>query len=50
MGMSLLFSFAFSFLLFSAICEASLDKHFAFLFLGDGLDHCLLYNVTNLCT
>ena len=21
---------------------------FAFLFLGDGLDHCLLYNVTNL--
>ena len=22
---------------------------FAFLFLGDGLDHCLLYNVTNLC-
>ena len=22
---------------------------FAFLFLGDGLDHCLLYNITNLC-
>ena len=22
---------------------------FAFLFLGDALDHCLLYNVTNLC-
>ena len=22
---------------------------FEFLFLGDGLDHCLLYNVTNLC-
>ena len=23
---------------------------FPFLFLGDGLDHCLLYNVTNLCS
>jgi len=37
-------------LLFSAICKAS-DNHFAFLlffFLGDGLDYCLLYNVTNL--
>ena len=34
--------------LFSAICKASLDSIFAFLFLGDGLDHCLLYNVTNL--
>ena len=22
---------------------------FAFLFLGDGLDHCLLYNVMNIC-
>ena len=41
-----------AFLLFSAICKDSLDNHFAFLhsfFLGgDGLDHCLLYNVTNL--
>ena len=36
-------------LLFSAICKASSDNHFAFLFLGDGLDHCLLYSVMNLC-
>ena len=39
-------------LLFSAICKAASDSHFAclfaFLFLGDGLDHRLLYNVTNL--
>ena len=38
-------------LLFSAICKAASDSHFAFsifLFLGDGLDHCLLYNVTSL--
>ena len=34
-------------LLFSAICKTS-DNHFAFLFLGDSLDHCLLYSVTNL--
>ena len=42
----------FASLLFTAICKASLDSHFAFfafLFLGDGLDACLLYNVTNLC-
>ena len=35
-------------LLFTAICKASPDSHFAFfafLFLGDGLDYCLLYNV-----
>ena len=32
----------FTSLLFSAICKASSDNHFAFLFLGDGLDHCLL--------
>ena len=38
------FHFFFS-LLFSAICKASSDNHFAFLFLGDGLDHFLLYNV-----
>ena len=25
------------------------DNHFAFLFLGDGLDHSLFYSVTNLC-
>ena len=38
-------------LLFMAIWKASSDNHFAFLhffFLGDGLDHCLLYNVMNL--
>ena len=38
-------------LLFTAICKASTDTHFAFfafLFHGDGLDPCLLYNVTNL--
>ena len=37
-------------LLFSAICKAYSDNHFAFLhfFLVDGLDHCLLY-VMNLC-
>ena len=32
-------------------CKASLDCHFVFfvfLFLGDGLDSCLLYNITNL--
>ena len=37
--------------LFTAICKASSDSHFAFfafLFLGGGLDPCLLYNVTNL--
>ena len=42
----------FTSLLFTAICKTSLDSHFAFfafLFLGDGLDPCLLYNVTNLC-
>ena len=38
--------------LFSAICKASSENHrapFALLFLGGGLDHCLLYNVTNFC-
>ena len=41
----------FTFLLFTAICKASLDSHFAFfafLLHGDGLDPCLLYNVMNL--
>ena len=38
----------FASLLFSVICEASSDNHFAFLFLGDGLDPWLLYNITNL--
>ena len=43
--------FFFASLLFTAICKASLDSHFVFfslLFLRDGLDLCLLYNVTNL--
>ena len=49
-GISFLFSFAFHFSFFSAICKASSDNHFAFLhffFLGitGGLDHSLLYNV-----
>ena len=50
-----IFSFSpllFTSLLFTAICKASSDSHFAFiafLLLGDGLHHCLLYNVTNLC-
>ena len=38
-------------LLFTAICKASSDNHFAFLhyfFWGDGFDHRLMYNVTNL--
>ena len=41
----------FASLLFTAICKASSDSHFAFfafLFHGDGLDPCLLYNVMNL--
>ena len=40
----------FASLLFSVICKASSDSHFAFLhsFLGDGLDPCLLYSVTKL--
>ena len=51
MLLSFLFSFAFASLLFTAICKASPDSHFAFfafLFYGNGLDPCLLYNVTNL--
>ena len=44
-------SFLFASLPFTAICKATPDGHFAifaFLFHGDGLDPCLLYNVTNL--
>ena len=40
-------------LLFSAICKASSDNHFAvlhFFLLGGGFDHCLLYSVTKLCS
>ena len=45
------FPLPFTSLLFTSICKASSDNHFAFLqfFFGDGLDHCLLYDVTNLC-
>ena len=51
MGTSFLFSFAFCFSSFTATCKASSDSHFAlfaFLFHGDGLDPCLLYNISNL--
>ena len=48
MSISFLFSFVFNLSSFSDICNASSDNHFAFSFLGDRLDHCLLYNVTNL--
>ena len=41
MGLSFLFSFAFPTLLFLATCKAYSDNRFAFLFLGDGFDHCL---------
>ena len=40
--------FPFISLLFIAVCKAFSDNHFAFLFLGDGLAPCLLYNITNL--
>ena len=47
MGLSFLFSFAFS---FSALCKAFSDNQFVILhfFNGDVLDPCLLYNVMNL--
>ena len=51
MGLSFLVSFAFSFSSFLSYLKASSDNHFAFfafVFLGDGLDPCLLYNVMNL--
>ena len=50
MGISFLFSFAFSFSFFSGICRPPQTTFclFAFLFHGDGLDPCLLYNVMNL--
>ena len=49
-----IFSFSplpFASLLFSAICKAYSDNHFAFLhffFFGMDFGHCLLYNVINL--
>ena len=36
--MGITFPFSFASLLFSAICKASSDNHFAFLFLGNDLD------------
>ena len=51
MSIFFLFSFDFSLFSFPAICKASSDNHFTFfvfLSLGDGLDHHLLYSVTNL--
>ena len=52
MGIAFLSPLLFAILLFTAICKASSDSHFAFfafLFLGDGLDSYLLYNVMILC-
>ena len=46
-GISFLVPLPFTSFLFSAICKASSDNHFAFLFLGDGFDYHLLYNVKN---
>ena len=48
MGISFIFSFAFTSLLSTAIFKAFSDNHFAFLhflFLGNSLDPCLLYNI-----
>ena len=50
MCISFLFSFAFSFCLLLSYLLGLLGQPFflfPFLFLGDGLDHCLLYTVTN---
>ena len=51
MGISFLFSFAFYFSSFHSYLSGLLRQpcyFFAFLYLGDGLDSCLLYNVLNL--
>src|SRR5574339_605051 len=51
MGISFLFSFAFCFSSFHSYLYGLPRQpfcFFTFLFLGDGLDHCLLYNVMNL--
>ena len=51
MGVSFLFSYAFCFSSFHSYFQGLLRQPlclFAFLFLGDGLDPCLLYSVTNL--
>ena len=50
MGISLLFFFAFHFSSFHSYLQGPLRYHFAFLHfcpLGDGIDHCLLYNAMN---
>ena len=50
MGISFLFSFAFHFSSFHSYSESLLRQpfcFFAFLFLWEALDHCLLYKVTN---
>ena len=52
MGISSSSPLLFISFLFTAICKAFSDSYFAFfefLFLGDGLDPCLLYIITNLC-
>ena len=51
MVISFLSPLPFASLLFTAILRPlrQLFCLFAFLFLGDGLDHCLLYSVTKLC-
>ena len=52
MSLSFLSPLPFASFLFTAVCKATSENHFfhfGFLFLGDGLDHCLLCNVTNLC-
>ena len=51
MGVSFLFPFAFCFSSFLSYLYGLLRQPFclfAFLFLGDGLDNCLLYDVMNL--
>ena len=52
MGVSFLFSFAFHFSSFLSYLSVRPPQTtilpFGIFFLGDGLDHCLLYNVTNL--
>ena len=51
MGITFLFSFTFSFSSFLSSLLGTLRQPFcpfAFVFPGDGLDHCLPYNVANL--
>ena len=52
MGLSFLFSIAFSFSSFASYLKGLLKQPFClcgFLFLGDGFEYCLRYSVTNLC-